>query len=579
MPVYLSVGQEAVAAALATVYKNPAIFGQHRCHDFYLAYGGDPAALRDELLHKESGCAHGMGGSASIYSPQIKMYGHDGLMGTQVPIAVGYAANNNDPTLAVMGDASAEEDYVLASIGYASHKKAPVFFLCMDNGLSILTKVDVRRNWKMTDVAESFKVPAMEITDDPWLIMWHAKKLAGIGLPAFMNVHIVRHFWHNGTGTDGPPEWDRFAMVKEELARIGLNKGAADIEKESEVRAAKLWEDELKNIVQGAINYRQAHKKQLEGSKTGGLTVAETIRAITKEHLAGGGVALGQCLTAVGWVGGTVPELAEKDGLVELSMADVAGGGIAVGHSLPKFVDGRDLAGRRPIYIVRYQGFQWFNAAMILNYAAKSKDMWGVSCPIFVRSIAMDGGIGPVASGSHHSIYTRMPGVAAAAPMTPGEYRQVWSWFMAHDIPVYSSEHRRSFAIDYEMENIVHDQADITLFAISSTRLNAIEAVKKLALYGIRCNLIHVLWLKPFEVTGEMQKALSGSHFGGLVLDGDFENGAAKSLAFDLIRKSSSDKIDVLCLEERAAGFAPHLDNLPPTVERICQKVKEIIKS
>ena len=41
------------------------------------------------------------------------------------------------------------------------------------------------------------------------------------------------------------------------------------------------------------------------------MTVAETIREITRKHLAGGGVALGQCLTAVGWVGGTVPELTE----------------------------------------------------------------------------------------------------------------------------------------------------------------------------------------------------------------------------------------------------------------------------
>lgn len=580
MPVYLSVGQEAVAAALATVYKNPAIFGQHRCHDFYLAYGGDPAALRDELLHRKTGCAAGMGGSASIYSPKIKMYGHDGLMGTQVPIAVGYSIAHNEPTLAVMGDASAEEDYVIASLGYASHKKAPALFVCMDNGLSILTKVEVRRHWQMTDVANGFKMPAIEITDDPWLIMHWASKLASAGLPAFMNIHIVRHFWHNGTGTDGPPEWDRFAMVKEELSRLGLAKEAGDIEKESDVWAAELWRDELKNIAQGAINYRQAHKQQMAADKKGGgPTVAETIRNITSDHLKNGGVAMGQCLTAVGWVGGTVPELTEHDGLVELSMADVAGGGIAVGHSLPKFIDGRDLAGRRPIYIVRYQGFQWFNAPFILNYAAKSKDMWGVSCPIFIRSIGMDGGIGPVASGSHHSIYTRMPGVAVAAPMTPGEYRQVWDWFMAHDIPVYVSEHRRSFQIDYEMDNVIHDRADITLFAISSTRLNAIEAAKALESEGVKCNLIHVLWLKPFQITDEMFKALLMSRFGGLVLDGDFENGTAKSLAFDLMNENGSGKkIDVLGLEERAAGFAPHLDNLPPTAERICGKVKEMIK-
>ena len=57
---------------------------------------------------------------------------------------------------------------------------------------------------------------------------------------------------------------------------------------------------------------------------------------------------MGQCLTAVGWVGGTLPELYEKDGMIELSMADVARGGFAVGAA---------LAEKRPIYIIRYPGF------------------------------------------------------------------------------------------------------------------------------------------------------------------------------------------------------------------------------
>ena len=45
-------------------------------------------------------------------------------------------------------------------------------------------------------------------------------------------------------------------------------------------------------------------------------TVRETIKNTTKNHLKkNNGLVFGQCLTAVGWVGGTVPELTEKDGL------------------------------------------------------------------------------------------------------------------------------------------------------------------------------------------------------------------------------------------------------------------------
>ena len=75
------------------------------------------------------------------------------------------------------------------------------------------------------------------------------------------------------------------------------------------------------------------------------ITLRETIKTIVKDHLLNKkGKAYGQCLTAVGWVCGTLPELHEEDGMVELSMADVAGGAIVVGSA---------LAGYRPIYGVR----------------------------------------------------------------------------------------------------------------------------------------------------------------------------------------------------------------------------------
>ena len=128
-------------------------------------------------------------------------------------------------------------------------------------------------------------------------------------------------------------------------------------------------------------------------------TLREVIKEITRRHLVDAeGLAMGQCLTAVGWVGGTLPEMYEEDGMIELSMADVAGGGFAVGAA---------LAGKRPIYIIRYQGFGWFNLPIILNYACKSKEIWNRPCPLLVRAIAMEGSIGPVAGSSPVS-YTHL---------------------------------------------------------------------------------------------------------------------------------------------------------------------------
>lgn len=241
-PIYLSFGQEAVSSALATSFPGASFFVQHRCHDFYLAYGGEMAALIDELLHRPTGCTKGMGGSASIHCPEIGMFGHDGFIGSQVPVAVGYAFASGKNTLAIFGDGAAEEDYVLSALGYAAHRKLPILFVCVDNNLSILTKVEVRRNWKITDVAASFGMPAVDITDDPWLVMHHVKRMS---LPAFLNVRVVRHFWHSGTGVDGEPEWRRFELIKEELGRLGLRMEAESIERDTAAEVKKAWESRL----------------------------------------------------------------------------------------------------------------------------------------------------------------------------------------------------------------------------------------------------------------------------------------------------------------------------------------------
>lgn len=297
-------------------------------------------------------------------------------------------------------------------------------------------------------------------------------------------------------------------------------------------------------------------------------TVAETIRAATREHLQSrGGLLFGQCVTAVGWIGGTVPEMTEAEGIVELSMADVAGPGIAVGVA---------LAGRRPIFVIRYQGFMWYNAASLLNYAAKSKELWNVPCPLLVRSIAMEGGIGPVASASHHGMVMRMPGMPVIAPMTPGEWQQGWDWFLQHDDPLYVSEHRRSFPIDHELPDEVSGAAHVTLIPISAARLNAIEAAAALARRGIRCHLAHCLWLKPFQPSAAMLESLRATRV-GLVIDSDFEIAAAgRSIAYDLMHATGA-RVHALGLEERSAGFAPQHDNPTPGPARIVARVEEIL--
>lgn len=298
-----------------------------------------------------------------------------------------------------------------------------------------------------------------------------------------------------------------------------------------------------------------------------GRTVAETIKEITREHLSkNNGILLGQAITAVGWVNNTVPDC---PGIIELSMADVAGSGIAVGAA---------LAGRRPIFVLRFQDFLFLNGSILVHYAAKTKEFFGKGTPIFVRAIAIEGkGAGPVHSGKLHSIFMHFPGFKVCSPMTPKEYEEAWEEFMENDDPMITCEHRCSFNNKDEMPDLLNDNADMTIYAVSSARFNAIEAAKQLEQKGIRCNVIHIMWLKPFRLTDRLLNPLKQTK-AGIVVDSGFEiAGASQSIAYELMF-ASGVKVRAMGLYDRSVGVAPETENPTPSVDRIIDAVVSLCK-
>ena len=241
-PVYLSGGQEYIPSTIHSIFENKNIdtnlFIQHRGHSHYLSKGADVTQLIDELLGKKEGCANGMGGSASIHSKEKNIFGHDGLMGSQVPIAVGHCYETRKPTIVVIGDASAEEDYVLGALGWASTKNLPILFVVEDNNLSILTEKKVRRNWEMDDVAKAFKMKGYNISDDP-LEIYSILGNYNFDYPMLLNINTIRKYWHSGAGTDG----EYFDRYQDEMEKLG--KEAFEIDKAQKENIKKLWQTQL----------------------------------------------------------------------------------------------------------------------------------------------------------------------------------------------------------------------------------------------------------------------------------------------------------------------------------------------
>lgn len=297
-----------------------------------------------------------------------------------------------------------------------------------------------------------------------------------------------------------------------------------------------------------------------------GKTVAETIKEITRHHLiSNNGLLLGQAITAVGWVNNTVPDCA---GIIELSMADVAGSGIAVGAA---------VAGRRPIFVLRFQDFLILNGSIIINYAAKTKEFFGTGTPIFVRAIAAEGkGAGPVHAGKLHSIFMHFPGFRVCAPMTPKEYQECWNDFLSHDDPMIASEHRVSFSNTEELPDQIDEDADVTIYAISAARFNVSSAATILRKEkGIKCNIVHIMRLKPFLLTDRLLSPLKQSKM-GIVVDSGFElAGASMSIAYSLMWETGKP-VKALGLYDKSVGVTPETENSTPSAKRIVEVVSQI---
>ena len=245
-PFYLSVGQEHISAIASEIFGDWALFPQHRCHSWYLSFGGDPGKLIDELMGLPTGCAGGMGGSASLHSPENKIFGHSGLLGDQIPIATGYALGKQKPTIVVLGDAAAEEDYALASMGFAVSKRLPILYLVEDNNLSILTKVEVRRKWGIVDAARGIGLRAIDLRDDALMLRNTFDNLCSMSqaLPALINIRTCRHHWHAGPGQDGPPEWNAYEDFRRALSLRGIDE-IQTIEQTAIAKITKLWDEKL----------------------------------------------------------------------------------------------------------------------------------------------------------------------------------------------------------------------------------------------------------------------------------------------------------------------------------------------
>lgn len=294
------------------------------------------------------------------------------------------------------------------------------------------------------------------------------------------------------------------------------------------------------------------------------VSLREKIYQITKEYLdQHNGILLGECVSDPGGVAGTIPQ---SPNVVDLPMTEVAGADFAVGCA---------LVGRRPIFVVRFQDFMLMNGSPFIAYAATVKDIHGMAAPVFIRALANDH-FDATHSNVLHSMFMHNPGFRVCAPMTPGEYQEVWDTFWQDDKCMYVSEFRDAYDNTEDMHDQVYEDAVLNVFGVSQCRANMIKASEMLLEEGIRINLFHVLWLKPFDTSKYAPYIAKQSR--GLIVDPTRVNcGAGQSLAYQLMMDYPGSHFEALGCADEIKTTNPASYNEIPTADDIVRKIKAML--
>jgi TPP-dependent pyruvate/acetoin dehydrogenase alpha subunit len=142
-PIHLSIGQEAISVGICeALSQKDIVFGTYRGHAMYLAKGGSLNRLIAELYGKQEGCSKGKGGSMHIIDVENGIMGTSAIVGTTIPISVGYAyalklKKSNRIVVSFFGDGAVDEGAFHESLNFAALKKVPILFVCENNRYAI----------------------------------------------------------------------------------------------------------------------------------------------------------------------------------------------------------------------------------------------------------------------------------------------------------------------------------------------------------------------------------------------------------------------------------------------------------
>ena len=159
-PLYLSIGQEATAAAVLALQNDDTIFSSHRSLTIAIASDIDITALLAEITGLEEGLCNGRSGMTAFADNSMNYYGNTSLAGGNFAKAVGAALaaklqNQEYRTVCFAGDGACADGSFYEALNMACLYRLPIVFFIENNRYAARSSVNKVHN--VSDIAERAK--------------------------------------------------------------------------------------------------------------------------------------------------------------------------------------------------------------------------------------------------------------------------------------------------------------------------------------------------------------------------------------------------------------------------------------
>ena len=559
---HLYAGEEAVAVgAVAALRDDDLITSTHRGHGHAHAHGDKyaktPEAKQEhynkmmaEVLGKTGGYCKGKGGSMHIADVEHGNLGATGIVGGNIPVAVGAALaqklqGTDRVVVCFFGDGASNTGNFHESLNMASIWNLPVVFVVENNlyGMS----VPFKKVTKLPDIADracAYGIPG-EVVDgmDVLAVRGAVAKAAerarkGEG-PTLIEAKTYRWFGHSHSdprayrAREEEAEWklrDPIIVAKDNLQIIKMLTEAEFEAMETAVDAKmdKAMEfsnaspepkpEEVDTDVFAPSKFTQSDyetDRRLRLAIAGGevkreITYATAlVEAAREEMLRDPKVfIMGEDVGLYGGAYGATRDLYKEFGewrVLDTPISEATIGGAAVGAA---------MAGMRPIAEIMYVDFTPLAMDQIANQGAKNRYMFGgkTTVPMVIRT---EGGAGRAIAAHHsqslESLWTHFPGIYVVMPSTPYDAKGLLKAAIRDDNPVMFIEHKmlykekgfvpeEEYIIPFGVADIKRPGKDITLVTYSRMVYRALEAAGKLAAEGIDVEVVDLRTLKPLDI-------------------------------------------------------------------------------